>query len=131
MHYKQQQREDQLRALCDDLDEYLEDTYGAEYHLRPNRQPRGTTSSNQYDGLFATAPAFTLGYGSEHGKGYVVEISICTFDWIEPKRRKEMFDDAFAYVNAILPHYFPDRALSIVHDGNVMKIVGDFSLGDV
>ena len=107
MHYKQQQLEDQLRALCDDLDEYLEDTYGAEYHLRPNRQPRGTTSSNQYDGLFATAPAFTLGYGSEHGKGYVVEISICTFDWIEPKRRKEMFDDAFAYVNAILLTIFP------------------------
>lgn len=131
MHYKQQQLEDQLRALCDDLDEYLEDTYGAEYRLRPNRQSRGTASSGQYDGLFATSPAFTLGYGSTYGKGYVVQITICTFDWIEPKRRKEVLDDAFEYVKSILPHYFPDRELEIVHDGNVMKIIGDFSLGEL
>lgn len=131
MHYKQQQLEDQLRALCDDLDEYLEDTYGNEFSLRPNRPKRGTAASNQYDGLFATSSAFTLGYGSAYGRGYVVTLTLCTFDWIDEARRKEIMDDAFQYVSAILPHYFPDRKLSIVHDGNVMKIVGDFSLGDV
>lgn len=131
MHYKLQQFEDQLRALCDDLDGYLEDTYGKTYTIRVGRPERGAACSSQYDGLFSTTTQFTPGYGSATGKGYVVTVTICTFDQVDETLRKEIMDDAFAYVQAVLPHYFPDRKLSLVHDGNVMKIVGDFSLGSV
>ncbi len=131
MHYKQQLLEQQLRSLCDDLDEYLEEKYGSEYQLKANRLARGKAASGQYDGLFATACSFTPGYGSSYGKGYIVQITICTFDWIEPKRRKEMLEDAKEHVRSTLPLYFPHRKLEVVHDGNVMKIIGDFSLGEV
>ena len=31
-------------------------------------------------------------------------------------------------VSELLPEYFPDRHLEVVHDGNLFKITGDLSL---
>lgn len=116
--------------LCQNLDDYLEDLYGTKYRLHPNRLKRGSGSNPRFDGLFSTALAFTLGYGSNAGRGYVVEVDIRTLDRVSPEERQEINDAAFSYIQNNLKIMFPNRDLSIVKDGNLMKIVGDFSLGE-
>jgi len=39
--------------------------------------------------------------------------------------------EAFSFISDHLKEFIPDHDLDIVQDGNVMKIVGDFSLGEV
>lgn len=117
--------------MCDDLDKYLEDTYGDRYPLHPNRLARGKAASVAYDGLFSTGTQFTMGYGSKAGRGYIVDIDIVTLSRVD-ERDKEMIEtSAVSYLQKLLPIYFPDRALRIVKDGNLYKIIGDFSLGNV
>lgn len=130
MHPKQEELENNLSLLCQNLDNYLEDEYGSRYRIHPNRLKRGLGSNPRFDGLFSTAMAFTLGYGSNTGRGYVVEVDIRTLDRVSPEERQEINDAAFSYIQSNLKEVFPDRGLSIVKDGNLMKIVGDFSLGE-
>lgn len=130
MHPKQEELENNLSLLCQNLDNYLEDEYGSRYRIHPNRLKRGLGSNPRFDGLFSTAMAFTLGYGSKEGRGYVVEVDIRTLDRVSPEERQEINDAAFSYIQSNLKEVFPDRDLSIVKDGNLMKIVGDFSLGE-
>lgn len=130
MHPKQEELENNLSLLCQNLDNYLEDEYGSRYRIHPNRLKRGLGSNPRFDGLFSTAMAFTLGYGSNTGRGYVVEVDIRTLDRVSPEERQEINDAAFSYIQSNLKEVFPDRNLSIVKDGNLMKIVGDFSLGE-
>lgn len=130
MHPKQEELESKLSQLCQDLDNHLEDEYGSRYAIHPNRMKRGTGSNPRFDGLFSTSLAFTLGYGSKTGRGYVLEVDIRTLDRVSPSERREIEDEAFSFVEGDLATRFPDRDLSIVRDGNLMKIVGDFSLGD-
>lgn len=130
MHPKQEELENNLSLLCQNLDNYLEDEYGSRYRIHPNRLKRGSGSNPRFDGLFSTAMAFTLGYGSNAGRGYVVEVDIRTLDKVSPDERQEINDAAFSYIQNNLKEVFPDRDLSIVKDGNLMKIVGDFSLGE-
>ena len=130
MHPKQEELENNLSLLCQNLDNYLEDEYGSRYRIHPNRLKRGLGSNPRFDGLFSTAMAFTLGYGSNTGRGYVVEVDIRTLDRVSPEERQEINDAAFSYIQSNLKEVFPDRDLSIVKDGNLMKIVGDFSLGE-
>lgn len=131
MHPKQEELENNLSRLCQELDDYLEDEYGSRYRIHPNRLKRGSGSNPRFDGLFSTAMAFTLGYGSNTGRGYVVEVDIRTLDKVSPEERQEIDDAAFSYIQNNLKAVFPNRDLSIVKDGNLMKIVGDFSLGEV
>ena len=130
MHPKQEELENNLSLLCQNLDNYLEDEYGSRYRIHPNRLKRGLGSNPRFDGLFSTAMAFTVGYGSNTGRGYVVEVDIRTLDRVSPEERQEINDAAFSYIQSNLKEVFPDRDLSIVKDGNLMKIVGDFSLGE-
>lgn len=130
MHPKQEELENNLSLLSQNLDNYLEDEYGSRYRIHPNRLKRGLGSNPRFDGLFSTAMAFTLGYGSKTGRGYVVEVDIRTLDRVSPEERQEINDAAFSYIQSNLKEVFPDRDLSIVKDGNLMKIVGDFSLGE-
>ncbi|NMA22898.1 MAG: hypothetical protein GX938_05255, partial [Spirochaetales bacterium] len=64
-HPSQLLLEQKLRNLADDLDNYLEDTFGDLYPLHPNRLRRGEAASVAYDGLFSTGTQFTAGYGRE------------------------------------------------------------------
>ncbi|MGE4453811.1 MAG: hypothetical protein AB7D92_04695 [Sphaerochaeta sp.] len=129
-HPKQVELETTMRRLCDDLDHYLEDTFGDDYPLHPNRPERGKASSVAYDGLFSTGTQFTLGYGSNHGRGYIVSVEIRTLSWVQSEQKKAIEEAAMQYLRKILPYYFPERAIDLKQDGNVYKLVGDFSLGD-
>ncbi len=129
VHPAQAKLETTLRKLCDDLDQYLEDTFGTSYPLHPNRPKRGKAASVAYDGLFSTGTQFTLGYGSEYGRGYLVSVEIRTLTKVPEKNKQSIEEAAMAYIQEILPKYFPDRAIELKQDGSVYKLVGDFSLG--
>lgn len=129
-HPKQVELESTMRRLCDDLDHYLEDTFGDAYPLHPNRPERGKASSVAYDGLFSTGTQFTLGYGSNHGRGYILSVEIRTLSWVKKEKKEAIEKAAMEYIRKILPIYFPHRAIELKRDGNVYKLVGDFSLGE-
>ena len=123
--------EDKLHALLDELDDILEDSYGHHYRLHPARPQRGTTSSKSHDGLFDITANFTLGLGSELGKGYVIDIHLSTLQ----KVSEEIFDQIEAktidHLRKRLPYYFPNRHLDVKQDGTTIKLYGDLSLGNV
>ncbi|MFA5513568.1 MAG: hypothetical protein WDA17_01450 [Sphaerochaetaceae bacterium] len=129
MSHQQKKLEDQFRLLCDDLDHYLEDNFGKLYSLHPNRLKRGKAANVSYDGLFSTGVQFTLGIGSKYGRGYILDITMVTLDSVDENIKNEIESLAAAFVQEKLPLYFPDRKLKVVKDGNIYKLVGDFSLG--
>ena len=131
MHPKQEELEKQLSLLCQALDNHLEDKYGEHYTIHPNRLKRGKAANPTFDGLFSTSLAFTLGYGSKYGRGYVMNVEIRTLDKVSQYDKADIEADAFKYVSENLKTYIPDHDLDIVQDGNVMKVIGDFNLGEV
>ncbi len=131
MHPKQEEFEAKLSQLCAALDNRLEDRYGKLFPIHPNRPKRGEAAYPGFDGLFSTSVAFTLGIGSQYGRGYVMNIDVRTLDYVDPDFMTEIFNEALVFVNSNLPFYFPERELKLVKDGRVLKITGDFSLGDV
>ncbi|HPZ15268.1 MAG TPA: hypothetical protein PLX25_01265 [Sphaerochaeta sp.] len=128
-HPKQIELEQKLRAMADDLDHFLEDRFEGLYPLHPNRLPRGKAASVAYDGLFSTGTQFTPGYGSEYGRGYVVSVEIRTLCPVKEEDRQAIEDASREYLKEIIPIYLPGRTVELKRDGNVYKLVGDFSLG--
>lgn len=120
-----------LQSAFEATDRYLEERYGHRYLKRPNRPEDGQTANPQMSGLFNLGASFTAGFGSEYGRGYVLDVEICTFDPVDPEDRRRIEQDAVRFLEAELARVFPDRHLRIVRDGAVYKIVGDFSLGEV
>ena len=131
MHPKQEELEKKLSLLCQALDNHLEDKYGEHYNIHPNRLKRGKGANPSFDGLFSTSLAFTLGYGSKYGRGYVMNVEIRTLDKVSQYDMADIKADAFSFVRQHLKTYIPEHELEIVQDGDLMKIVGDFSLGEV
>lgn len=131
MHPKQEELERKMSLLCQALDNHLEDIYGEHYRVHPNRLKRGKAANPSFDGLFSTSLAFTLGYGSKFGRGYVVNVEVRTLDKVTQYEEADIRGAAFAFISQNLKKYLPDNDLQIVQDGNVMKIIGDFSLGEV
>jgi len=129
MSPQQKKVERVLRDLCDALDRHLEDTFGDHYPLHPNRPERGEAARVAYDGLFSTGTKFTLGYGSDHGRGYLVDVEISTLETVKPEDKEEIDQATVSFLKENLPIFFPDRQLEVVRDGSVYKIIGDFSLG--
>ena len=123
--------EKKLSTLCQNLDNHLEDLYGDHYAIHPNRMKRGKGSNPSFDGLFSTSLAFTLGYGSKYGRGYVVNIDIRTLERVSQYDVVKIKGEAFSYISQNLKVVIPEHELDVVYDGDLMKIVGDFSLGDV
>jgi hypothetical protein len=118
-----------LEALFHEVDETLEDRWAGSFTLHPNRPRRGTTSNPEMDGLFELAPDFTVGLGSEKGRGYLISCRVATLDRVPPERFEVFMDEAVTLIRELLPRYFPERRLEVVRDGNRYKITGDFSLG--
>lgn len=123
--------ETKLKLLFDEVDDALEDRYGARYSLHPSRPRRGRTSSKSQDGLFNIGASFTAGFGSRYGRGYVVQIDMVTLDNVPTDVREQIEAEVADLVREKLPRYFLQRNLTVVRDRNVYKIHGDLRLGRV
>ena len=130
-HHSAIKWEKQLDKAMHELDHFLEEKYKGQYILHPARPMRGKTTNPSQDGLFSIAANFSLGLGSEFGKGYVVDIKLVTLQNISEDVRDEIERVAMQKLKELLPQYFPETALDISIDGPVLKIHGDLSLGKV
>jgi hypothetical protein len=82
------------------------------------------------DGLFEIIPDFTLGIGSERGRGYRVSFRAATLEKIPTEQAEFLLEQTAAFIMRKLPEYFPGRRLDLVRDGKGFKLTGDFSLGE-
>ena len=123
--------EHRLRRLFDEIDEELENAYGSRYQLHPARAPRGTTSRSTSDGLFNVGATFSAGYGSQHGRGYVVQVDMVTLERVPADVREAIERDVAEMINRGLRRYFPERELRVDRDRNSYKIHGDLRLGEM
>lgn len=128
-HYTLSNWEKQLKQMMDEIDDYLEKKYGKMYPLHPARKKRGETSNKEHDGLFNIGSAFSPGFGSDKGKGYVVDIDMITLSHVPYDIVRKIESDVIKLIRKKLPEYFPDRDLKVEKDGNLIKIFGDLSLG--
>ena len=123
-----QQWEARLKEVFDQIDHELEDRYSGRFNLHPTRPPRGSTSDPEADGLVNVGAAFTAGYGSRTGRGYVVEIRLAAAGRIPADVEQAIEAEVERRLRDLLPAAFPERALNVTRDGHVLKIVGDLSL---
>ena len=120
--------EHKLKAIFDKIDDYLEDTYGNKYPLHPSRPKRGETSNKEHDGLFNVGAAYSAGYGSEHGAGYIVDIDMATLSHVPEPLQKTIEEAVISLLKKELPLAFPGQELKVSRDGHTYKIHGDLSL---
>jgi len=130
-HPKMTEFDDRMKKLFDEVDDYIEDLYGDRYDLHPTRPARGQTSNPEADGLFNIGANFTPGYGSELGRGYLIDVSMSTLEKVDEGIRREIYEATAEKVKELLPVHFPERELAVRCDGNNFKIQGDFSLGGI
>jgi len=123
--------DNRMKKLFDEVDDYIEDLYGGRYPLHPVRLQRGEAANPEMDGLFNIGANFTPGFGSELGRGYLIDVSMSTLEKVDEKVRCEIYDVTAQKVKELLPVHFPERELSVQRDRNRYKIIGDFSLGDI
>ena len=123
--------DDRMKKLFDEVDDYIEESYGGMYNLHPARPGRGETANPEADGLFSAGANFTPGFGSELGRGYLIDVSMSTLEKVDEEVRREIYEAAVEKARELLPLHFPERELTIRRDGNHFKIQGDFSLGEI
>jgi hypothetical protein len=128
-HPKMNEFDERMKKLFDEVDACIENLYGDRYSLHPTRPARGETSNPEADGLFNIGAVFTPGYGSEHGRGYLIDVSISTLDNVDEDTRREIYEAAADKIKELLPVHFPERELTVLRDKNHFKIKGDFNLG--
>jgi hypothetical protein len=130
-HPKMIEFDDRLKKLFDEVDNFIEDQYGDCYSLHPARPARGETTNPEADGLFNIGANFTTGYGSELGRGYLIDVAMSTLEKVDENVRREIYEAAADKVRELLPLHFPERELTVRCDKNHFKIQGDFSLGEI
>jgi hypothetical protein len=130
-HHAAVKFEKKLKKVFDRIDDYLEEQYGDRYPLHPSRAKRNTTANKEDDGLFNVGAAFSAGFGSEHGAGYVVEVRMATLAEIPEEIQDKLERIVAVCLRNELPKAFPKRKLKVKRDGPVYKIFGDLSLGSV
>lgn len=123
-----QEFERTLKALFDRIDDELEDRWGDRYRLHPSRPRRGRSSNKEHDGLFNVGASFTAGYGSEHGKGYVVDVRMVTLQNVPDEVEREIDEYVARRIGELAPDFFGPRELRVVREKKVYKIIGDLSL---
>ena len=123
--------EKRLKTIFDKIDDFLEDKYGKQYTLHPARPQRGSTANKEQDGLFNVGASFSAGFGSEYGAGYVVEIRMATLEQVPMDVRQQIEQDVIKILDKELNQKFPKKILDVKKDGNVYKIYGDLSLGQL
>ena len=124
--------EHRLKRIFDEIDAELE-AEGAckKFKRHPNRPPAGATSNREDDGLFDLGAAFSVGIGSQHGPGYVVQARIATLDAVPAEKQEKFEADVARRLKHKLPAAFPGVKLFVDRDGPVYKIHGDLSLGSL
>ena len=85
-------------------------------------------SAPWYTGALVTA-AFTAGFGSEKGPGYLLRTEPATLESVPPDEKAALEDEAASLVREGLARAFPGRDLRVERDGGPYKIFGDLSLG--
>lgn len=130
-HYKALAWEEKLKAVFDEIDRDLEARYGGRYPLHPARPAEGETANPEESGLFNVGAAFTAGLGSEHGRGYVVEVRMATLVHVPEEVRREIEEAVAEQLRQRLPQAFPGAELRVERDVSGFKIFGDLSLGEV
>lgn len=129
MRYQLDRFESRLKQLFDEVDDYLEDKYGDRYPLHPARARRGRTANKESNGLFNVGASFTAGFGSDHGRGYVIDVDLVTLSAVPEEIEDQIERETAEYVTNRLSHFFPDRRLEVKRDRHSFKITGDLSLG--
>jgi len=130
-HHKAVEWEQRLKQVFDRIDDVLEERHGRRYSLHPARPKRHSTANREDDGVFDVGAAYTPGYGSRHGAGYVVDVRVATLGRVKADELHQMEQEVADLLRKLLPEAFPERELTVVRDGHVLKIVGDLSLGAV
>ncbi len=122
--------EQKLKKVFDEIDAEL-DSEGRcrKYTRHPARPPAGATANREDDGLFDLGAAFSVGIGSQHGPGYVLQARIATLDNVPPETQREFENEVARRLREKLPQAFPGVTLHVDRDGHVYKIHGDLSLG--
>ena len=124
--------EHRLKQIFDEIDTGFEkEGTWRKYRRHPNRPPAFATSNREDDGLFDLGAAFTVGIGSQHGPGYVVQARIATLDDVPAGVQKKFEAEVVRRLQEKLPAAFPGVALHVDRDGPVYKIHGDLSLGSL
>jgi hypothetical protein len=80
----------------------------------------------RWTGLFNVGSSFSAGYGSEYGRGYVVDVHISTLERIPKGRKESILEDAVEELRRQLARRFPGRKLFVDRDRHVFKVHGDF-----
>lgn len=122
--------EETLKSVFDALDHELETEYGTRYILHPSRPMHGTTANPEADGLFNVGAAFSAGFGSKYGPGYVVEIRLSTLRNVPAEVRGEIKVKVFQGLKKRLPVAFPGKLLHVSEETGIIRIHGDLSLDD-
>ena len=130
-HPKMTEFDERLKKLFDEVDHHIEDRYGDRYNLHPVRPTRGETTNPEADGLFNISANFTPGFGSELGRGYLIDVAMSTLEKVDDDVRQEIYKAAAEKVRELLPLHFPERELHVRRDRNHYKIQGDFTLGKI
>lgn len=120
--------ESTLREIFDIIDDHLEDKYGYLYPLHPSRARRGHTANKSTDGLFNVGAAFSAGYGSTHGRGWVVDVTMVTLSKVPENVKSEIYKIVAKKLKRLLKDYYPERNIFVDKDGDVFKIFGDLGL---
>ena len=122
--------EHRLKQIFDEIDtEFEAEGLYRKFRRHPNRPPAFATSNREDDGLFDLGAAFTVGIGSRHGPGYVVQARIATLDDVPPETQEKFEIEVVRRLQRKLPAAFPGVELHVNRDGPVYKIHGDLSLG--
>jgi hypothetical protein len=120
--------EARLKDVFDRIDHELEEKYGDRLPLHPMRPVHGETANPAASGLFEIGAAFSAGYGSQLGRGYIVSARLATLTTVAPETREQLASYVADRLRALLPEAFPGQDLRVERDGRVFKIVGDLGL---
>lgn len=120
--------EKKLKTIFDEIDVELEHLYRDRFKLHPNRSHEGSTASPHMDGLFNVGAAYSAGFGSTWGPGYVVDIRVSTLEKVPDEIALEMRDTVQTLLIKKLPTIFPNKELHVDKEKNYLRIHGDLSV---